>query len=221
MTGCFIGVDVGGTFTDVVLGDDDGNLAVAKVVTTPDDPRVGVIEGISGVLAGQGVDPGQVARVVHGTTLATNVILERRGAATAFVTTAGFGDLVRLGREFRSEEERFDLFFRPPPPPVPRRQTFELDERMTATGQPLRTPSADHVESVAAAVASAGVEAVAVCLLHAYANPAHEQLVATACRRLMPGAFVIASSEVWPELREYDRAMTTLMCAYVGPVMAR
>jgi N-methylhydantoinase A len=218
---CSVGVDVGGTFTDVVLATADGRTIVRKVATTPADPRDGVADGIAGVLADAGVDPASVARVVHGTTLATNVILERRGGPVAFVTSAGFGDMLRLGREVRGAEERFDLRFTVPEPPVERRQTFEVTERCDARGAVLVPLDPADAEAVARAVAATQPAAVAICLLHSYANPAHEQLVADACRRALPaGVAVVASSEIWPEVREYDRAMTTVMCAYVGPVMS-
>jgi len=218
----FIGVDVGGTFTDVVLGDSDGGLAEAKAGTTPDDPRLGVVAAIGEVLAAHRVDPSQVSRLVHGTTLATNVILESRGSDIAFVTTAGFGDMLRLGRESRQDDDRFNLFFQTPAPPVPRARTFEVIERIDAGGTVVVALDAAHATEVARRVAETGVRGVAICLMHAYAHPAHEEMVAAACRRVLPDdAFVITSSEVWPEIREYERAMTTVMCAYVGPVMAR
>jgi N-methylhydantoinase A len=218
----FLGVDVGGTFSDVVLGDTDGGVAVTKVATTPDDPRLGVLAGIAEVLATHRVDPGQVTRVVHGTTLATNVILEGRGSDTAFVTTAGFGDMLRLGRESRQDDDRFNLFFQTPAPPVPHARTFEVTERIDARGNVVAALDPVQVADVARRVAASGVRGVAICLLHAYAHPAHEDVVAAACRAALPDdAFVITSSEVWPEMREYERAMTTVMCAYVGPVMAQ
>ena len=130
-----IGVDVGGTFTDVVLADGRGRVHARKVPTTPDDPRLAVAEAVAAVLADAGVPPESVGRVVHGTTLATNVILERRGARVAFVTTAGFGDLLRLGREARVEEDRYDLFFRTPDPPVEHALTFEVPERIGPRGE--------------------------------------------------------------------------------------
>ena len=218
----FLGVDVGGTFTDVVLGDTDGGVAVAKVSTTPDDPRLGVVAGIGEVLATHGVEPSRVTRVVHGTTLATNVILERRGGDIAFVTTAGFGDMLRLGRESRQEDDRFNLFFQTPAPPVPRARTFEVTERIDARGNVVVALDPAQAAEVARRVSESGVQGVAICFLHAYAHPAHEEAMAAACRTALPDdAFVITSSEVWPEMREYERAMTTVMCAYVGPVMAR
>jgi N-methylhydantoinase A len=218
----FLGVDVGGTFTDVVLGDSSGGLVVTKVTTTPDDPRLGVVAGIGEVLATHGVDPSRVTRVVHGTTLATNVILERQGSDIAFVTTAGFGDMLRLGRESRQDDDRFNLFFQTPPPPVPRARTFEIMERIDAGGTVVVALDPAEAADVGRRVAELGVRGVAICLMHAYAHPAHEAMVADACRAALPDdAFVITSSEVWPEMREYERAMTTVMCAYVGPVMAQ
>ncbi len=216
----FLGVDVGGTFTDVVLGDSSGGVAFTKVTTTSEDPREGVARGMAELLGAQGVDPGAVTRVVHGTTLATNVILEQAGGEVAFVTSAGFGDLLRLGREFRQEDERFNLFFRVPPSPVPRHRTFELHERVDAHGVVLTPLDEGELTELTRALSAAGIRAVAICLLHSYQAPQHEERVGAACRAALgPDAFVVTSSEVWPELREYERAMTTVMCAYVGPVM--
>jgi N-methylhydantoinase A len=216
----FLGVDVGGTFTDVVLGDSDGSVAVTKVTTTSEDPREGVARGVAELLRAEDVDPGAVTRLVHGTTLATNVIQEQAGSDIAFVTSAGFGDLLRLGREFRQEDERFDLFFQVPPSPVPRHRTFEIGERVDAHGAILRPVDDGELAQLTTALAATGVRAVAICLLHSYQAPGHEQQVGEACRKALgPDVFVVTSSEVWPELREYERAMTTVMCAYVGPVM--
>ncbi|HUA94953.1 MAG TPA: hydantoinase/oxoprolinase N-terminal domain-containing protein, partial [Acidimicrobiales bacterium] len=215
----FLGVDVGGTFTDVVLGDSSGGVAFTKVTTTSEDPRDGVARGVAELLGSQGVDPGAVTRVVHGTTLATNVILQQAGSDVALVTSAGFGDLLRLGREFRQEDERFDLFFRVPPSPVPRHCTFELNERVDARGRVITPLDERELNELTSALTKAGIRAVAVCLLHSYQAPEHEERVGAACRAALgPEAFVVTSSEVWPEVREYERAMTTVMCAYVGPV---
>ncbi|MBW2270137.1 MAG: hydantoinase/oxoprolinase family protein [Deltaproteobacteria bacterium] len=215
-----MGVDVGGTFTDVVLGDSDGDVFVAKVPTTPADPRSGIERGLREVLAASGASPARVGRLVHGTTRATNVILERKGARTAFVATAGFGDMLELGREARVEADRYDLLFEKPAPPVEPALTFELDERIDARGRVVRAPAPDAVEALVRRVAAAAPEAVAICLLHAFANPTHEQLVAAALRDALPDRFVVASSEAWPEIREYERALTTVMCASVGPEMS-
>ncbi len=215
-----VGVDVGGTFTDVVLVDSAGAIHASKVVTTPGDPREGVRRGVEVALAAAGLAGGVVERFVHGTTLATNVLLERAGARTAFVTTQGFGDLLRLGRAMRVGEARYDLLFAPSVPPVDDAMTFEVRERCTATGAVHAALEPDHIDEVVAGIVACKPEAVAICFLHAYANPAHEHAFADACRVAMPGVFVVSSADTWPEMREYERATTALACAYVGPVMA-
>jgi N-methylhydantoinase A len=218
--GAFLGVDIGGTFTDVVLSDGDGAVHVRKVLTTPDDPRRAVRRGIEEVLAQAGTPAAAVTRVVHGTTLATNLILQRTGATVGFVTTAGFGDMLRLGREARVEGDRYDLFFTKPEPPVPHRLTFEVNERIAADGTVVRPLSEPSVAGVVAGLAEQGPEAVAICLLNSHAENRHERRLVAACREALPGAYVVASCEVWPEWREFDRAMTTVMSAYVGPALA-
>jgi N-methylhydantoinase A len=222
MTGApTIGVDVGGTFTDVVVDDGAGRQHAVKVLTTPHDALQGVRRGVELALAQAQVSASAVSRVVHGTTLATNVILERRGARTAFVTTDGFGDLFRLGREARVEEDRYDLLFQPVRPPLEHGLTFEAPERMTASGQPLIPLDPAAAKDLAADVARCAPESVAVCFLHSWANPVHEELMAEALSAAMPQAYVAISSQVWPELREHERGMTTLLSAYVGPVMSQ
>ncbi|MCO6006539.1 hydantoinase/oxoprolinase family protein [Actinoallomurus purpureus] len=211
--------DIGGTFTDVVLVA-DGRVHVAKTLTTPDDPTEGLVRGIRRVLADAGVAAASVDRFTHATTLATNVILERRGADVAFVTTRGFGSMLALGRQARVEEERYDLAFSPGEPPVPATRTFEVPERLAADGTVLTPLDESAARRVAERVADLGVAAVAICLLHSHANDAHEKRLASLiAERLPEGTPVVVSSEVWPELGEYERATTTLMSAYVGPVM--
>jgi N-methylhydantoinase A len=161
-----------------------------------------------------------VIRVVHGTTLATNAVIERRGARTAFVTTAGFGDLLRIGRSARVEEDRYDLHFAQPEPPLPRERIFEVDERLDAQGRVVRALDDAAARVVAARVAEQAPEAVAVCLLHAYANPEHEERLRRELEALLPDAHIVLSSRVHPEIREYDRACTTLFTAEVAPLMA-
>jgi N-methylhydantoinase A len=217
MTGDYtLGIDVGGTFTDVVLTADTGSR-LAKVLTTSPDPTDGVIDGVRQVLAGTDV---HVSRVVHGTTLATNLILERRGADVVAVTTQGFANLLRLGRPARVEEDRFNLHFVHPPSPLSSMRIVEAGERMLASGVALVEPSDAEITRVATTVAALEPEAVAVCLLHSYANPAHERRVVEAIRDRIDGVFIAASADVWPELREYDRAVTTALSAYVGPAVA-
>ncbi|MGI5168187.1 hydantoinase/oxoprolinase family protein [Spirillospora sp. CA-253888] len=213
--------DVGGTFTDVVLIGADGRVRVAKTLTTPGDPTTGLLRGVEQVLASSGVAPAEVDRFVHATTLATNVILERTGVPVAFVTTEGFGSMLALGRQARVEEERYDLAYEQPDPPVPLTHTFAVPERIGADGQVLTPLDEEAAAGVADRVAALGVAAVAICLLHSYANPAHEERLAEIVRSRLPdGVPVVTSASVWPELGEYERATTTLMSAYVGPVMA-
>ncbi|MFN8025676.1 MAG: hydantoinase/oxoprolinase family protein [Acidimicrobiia bacterium] len=215
-----LGVDVGGTFTDVVLADGHGALHLAKVLTTPADPRDGVAAGVTEVLALAGVDASAVGRFVHGTTLATNVILQRRGGPVALVTTEGFADVLRLGREARVEDDRYDLFFAPAEPPVPPQLTFEVRERIGANGDVLVALEPGALDALVAQVTAAAPRGVAVCLLHAYADPTHERAVADALRAALPDAWITGSADVWPEMREYERAMSTVVAALVGPVMA-
>ncbi|MFG1874116.1 hydantoinase/oxoprolinase family protein [Sphaerisporangium sp. NPDC049003] len=215
-----IGVDVGGTFTDVVVS--GRSVTVAKVLSTHDDPADGIVTGVALALGRAGVHPGSVTRVVHATTLATNAVLERKGVRVAYVTTRGFRSAVPLGRYARVEEDRYDLRFDPPPPPVAPEDCFEVPERVGPRGETLEELDEDAAREVAAEIAGRGITSVAVCLLHSYADPRHEVRVAAILREaLPPGSTVVISSEVWPEIREYERATTTIMSAYVGPVMAR
>jgi N-methylhydantoinase A len=215
-----LGIDIGGTFTDVVVAGADGVRAVVKVLTTPADPAAAAVAGAERALAAARVRAADVSRVVHGTTLATNTILERRGAPVAFVTTRGFRDLLALGRHARVEDERYDLFFAPPVPPVAPTATFAVPERIGPTGEVEVALDESAVADVAEALGRLGIQAVAVCLLHSYVNPAHELRVADLLRgRLGEGVDVVTSTDVWPEVREYERATTTLMSAVVGPVL--
>ena len=169
-------VDIGGTFTDAVLMNDRGAvLASKKVFTTSGDLSVGAIEGVRRLLQGSGVDPAAVGEVVHATTQTSNTVIERTGARTALVTTAGFRDILELGRESRYDV--YDLFIELPAPLVPRRLRLEIEERLDAAGGVERAPDPASVRELARRLANEGVEAVAVCLLHAYLNPAHERAV--------------------------------------------
>lgn len=220
--GYALGFDVGGTFTDVVLAGPRGQVAVAKCLSTHDDPTEGILNGVRAVLREGDVEPSQVTRAVHATTLATNAILERRGVRVAYVTTAGFRSLLPLGRYARVEEDRFDLHFDPPVPPVPAEDCFEVPERLDSSGRVLRPLDEGAVRRVAETIRDRGIRSVAVCLLHAYANPDHERRVGEILREVLPDdSTVVVSCDIWPEIREYERATTTLMSAYVGPVMVR
>ena len=218
---CVLGADIGGTFTDVVLTRGDGRLHVAKQLTSPEAPERSVLEAVGRVLAEAAIAPSEIERVVHGTTLATNAVIERKGARVAFVTTEGFADLLRIGREARVEDDRYDLHFAPAPPPLERAAIFELPERVSARGEVLRPVDPPGLEAVVEGVRAYGPEAVAICLLHAYAHPGHEEALEEALRAAMPDVVVVRSSRVHPEMREFDRASTTLFTAEVAPLMAR
>src|SRR2546427_623873 len=215
-----LGVDIGGTFTDLVVIDEaTGTAGVGKVLTTPKDPAHGVEEGIRALLDDAGVRPDEVRAVVHGTTLATNALIEKKGAKTALLTTEGFRDALEIGREGRYD--MYDLFIDPPPPLVPRHLRREVPERLLADGSIARAIDEVAARRVLAELAQDGVEALAICLLHAYVNPAHEASLVALAHQAIPGVFVSCSSEVVPEIREYERASTTCANVYVAPLMAR
>ena len=210
-----VGIDIGGTFTDVVaLNPADGRSAVAKVRSHPDDPVAGLIAALGAV----GLDWAEVDDLVHGTTLITNAIVEGRLARVALVTTAGFADVLAIARQNRRHLYRLDL---PPklPPQVPRALTFEVGGRIDHRGAELEPLSAEDLDRLARAVAESGAEAVAVSLLHAYANPAHERAVAARIQGIAP--FVALSHRINPENREYERTATTALSAGVTPLAAR
>jgi len=205
-----VGIDIGGTFTDLV-GYRDGGIVIGKTSTTVDEPTRGVADS----LIAADTDIPALAELLHGSTIAINTVLERKGALTALVTTRGFRDVYAIGRNNRPEA--FNLNFRRPRPLIPRELSFELDERMNAAGEVLRPLDAAEVERVAALLTQAGVASVAICLLHAYANPAHERLAAEVLGRACPGLFITTSHEILREYREYERTSTTALNAYVGP----
>ncbi len=215
-----IGADIGGTFTDLVLLGSDGRLLRRKVSSTPDDYGRAIIEGAEALLREAEATPGQLEDLVHATTVVTNTVLEGKGARTALVTTAGFRDLLEM-RRLRIPE-MYNLQYDKPAPLVPRRRCLEVSERLGPGGvvwQPLDEAS---VEAVAERLAAERVEAVAIALLHAYANPEHEIAVEALLRaRLGEAVYIARSSSVLPEVREYERASTTVVSAYVGPVVQR
>lgn len=215
-----IGVDIGGTFTDFLLLDDrDGSIAIGKTLTTPDAPARAVIDGITELLASNGVRADQISQVVHGTTLVTNALIERKGATTGLLTTKGFRDAVEIGREHRYD--LYDLFIDLPEPLVPRDRRLELDERMLSDGSVLTELSDDDVLTQVDRLRADGVEAVAVSLLHSYQNPAHEQRVGALLTEHAPDLIVSLSSDVVPEIREFERASTTIANVYARPVVSR
>lgn len=213
-----IAFDIGGTFTDCVLHDSEsGRVLTLKAPSTPGDPARAVLEGLEALLAQAGIEVGALAAVRHATTVATNAVIERKGAKTALIATNGFRDVLIIGRQKRYET--YDLYLDKPTPLVPRRCIFEVAERTGFDGaviEPLDEASAD---AAVAAASAAGVESVAVALLHSYANAAHEQAVAERFRALAPTLPVSLSSEVSPKFREYERTSTAVVNAYVRPVV--
>jgi N-methylhydantoinase A len=214
-----LGVDVGGTFTDLVLVAPDGRALTRKVLSTTANYAEAIITGTTALLADAGLSPSVVGDVIHGTTVATNAILERRGARTGLITTAGFRDLLEIGRLRLAR--LYDLDFERPAPLVSRRLRLEVGERMSHVGEVVTALDRESVERAVDRLAGDGVESIAVCLLHAYANPAHEQAVGAIVRERAPGLALTLSSDILPEMREFERTSTAVTNAYVMPVMAR
>jgi 5-oxoprolinase (ATP-hydrolysing) len=215
-----LGFDIGGTFTDFVLLDAaTGGITLYKCLTTPQDPAEGALEGIRAITAQAGIAVGDLSEVVHGTTLVTNALIERRGAITGLLTTRGFRDVLELGIEQRYDI--YDLFLKFPDPIVPRRRRIEITERVTHDGGIVAPLDAEAVRAAGARLVAEGCTAIAICFLHAYANPVHEKAAAAVLRAAFPGVSVSLSSEVAPEIREYERSVTTCANAFVQPLMDR
>jgi N-methylhydantoinase A len=211
-----LGVDIGGTFTDVVL-ERAGQLVSTKVLTTYGAPEDAIVEGMRRVCARAGVETSAIGQIVHGTTLATNALIERRGAKTALITTEGFRDVIEMRTESRFEQ--YDLNLTLPEPLLPRNRRCTVRERMDARGEVLLPLERAEVEAVADRLREAGIESVAVGLLHSYVNDAHERLVREVLAKRLPDAMVSLSSEVSPQMREYERFNTTIANAYIKPLM--
>lgn len=209
-----VGIEVGGTFTDLVAVD-QGRVVVAKVSSTPASPD----EGAFAALAAADIDPARIADLVHGSTVATNAILERKGARVAFVTTRGFRDILFLQRHDR--RNIYDLRYAKPKPPVLRRDCFEVGERIDAAGRVVMALGEASVRTVIDALGAGGYDAVAICLLSAYVAPVHEQRLKAAIGEALPALRIACSHEVAREFREYERASTTVLSAYVQPVIDR
>ena len=215
-----VGLDIGGTFTDVMMVERRSGRAVRfKTLTTPTDPSIGALEGLRGVLGEAAIRPGDVGAVLHATTLVSNAIIERKGASTALVTTLGFKDTLDIARE--KKFDIYDLLLDKPQPLVPRELRCELDERIAADGSEATPISEGSLQTVIAALRRARPEAVAVCLLHSYMNPAHERAVRDRLVAELPGTTVCISSDILPEIREYERSSTVAANAYVQPLMSR
>ena len=214
-----VAADVGGTFTDIACLSADGELSTCKIPSTPHDYAQAIIEGLQTLMRSLGAKPADLAELSHASTIATNTILEGKGAKTALVTTEGFRDVLEL-RRIRVPR-LYEPLYEKPAPLVPRRRRFEIKERLDSRGNVVEPLDEAQVRALAVTLADAGVEAVAISFLHAYANPAHERRVAELFREALPGCFISVSSEVLPEIREYERTSTTVVNAYVGPVVSR
>ena len=212
-----LGVDVGGTFTDFIAVDADGHVHVHKQLTTPSDPSESVLSGTSEIAERATLPLDGLERIVHGTTLVANSLIERRGARTALVTTAGYRDALEIGREARYD--LYDLQLERPEPLVPRSLRFEVDERIRGDGSVLLPLTEDEAARVARALRDAEVESVAVVLINAYVNSSHEQLLADVLERELPDVDVTLSSVIAPEWREYERSSTAAANAFVRPLV--
>ncbi|MBI3968456.1 MAG: hydantoinase/oxoprolinase family protein [Chloroflexi bacterium] len=213
-----LGIDVGGTFTDLVFADGAGRIFTAKTPTTAPNPVPGILTGIRELLDHHRLAREQLTTVVHGTTLVANALIERKGAPTGLITTRGFRDVLEIGRETRYDI--YDLHLRRPEPLVPRWRRQTVPERIDAQGEVLEVVDHAEVERVGRDLVAGGARAIAVCLLHAYANPKHEREIQAQLERLFPELHVSVSSTVAPEIREYERTATTVANAYVQPLMA-
>ncbi|MBT8410775.1 MAG: hydantoinase/oxoprolinase family protein, partial [Octadecabacter sp.] len=211
-----LGVDIGGTFTDVVLEYEGGSFST-KVLTTYAAPENAILDGLAQVCAKAGITPAAISQIIHGTTLATNALIERRGAKTAFITTEGFRDVIEMRTESRFEQ--YDLNLNLPEPLLPRQMRYTVPGRMDATGAELVPLTRAEIEPVVDAIAAAGYESVAVGLIHSYLNDAHEMLVRDVLAERMPDAMVSLSCEVSPQMREYERFNTVVANAYIKPLM--
>ena len=211
-----LGIDIGGTFTDIVMFDESsGQFSRAKTPSTPGQPEIGFMRALEAI----GAEAGDISRLVHGTTIVTNLLLERKGARIALITTKGFGDVLEIMRATRPLP--YDLHWRKPTPVVPRALCFELDERLDAAGNVVRAPDSDAVERLLETILSRDVDGVAVCFLHSYVNDAHERMVEEIIRARHPDLPVSISAKVCREIREYERANTTAVNAYAMPSVAR
>ena len=215
-----LAVDIGGTFTDLVALDlNNGRIAVEKLLTSYPDPSLAVLDGVRSLLENANLSPTEIRYVVHGTTLITNTLIERTGATTALLATAGFRDAVEIGNEGRYD--MYDLALKKPAPLAERRLRFDVPERMLADGRVWRPLDQACLRAICADLRVEAVEAVAICFLHAYTNPAHEMAALEIVKESLPGIAISASHQVAPGMREYPRASTTIANAYVQPITQR
>ena len=218
-----VGIDVGGTFTDLVAVDDSGKATLAKVPSTPSDPSIGVLDGLQSLADAldreRAVLLAETDRIVHGTTVATNALIEHRGVKVGLLTTEGHRDVIEMREGLK--DDRYNLRLPPPEQLVPRKLRLGVRERMRADGR-IETPlDPASLDSAVAALERERVEAVAVCYLHSWRDPRHERAAREAVKRALPGAYVALSSEVLPQIKEFERVSTTVVNAYVGPALSR
>jgi len=218
-----IGIDVGGTFTDLVAVDSDGVTTFTKSASTPQDQSIGVLNGLEDLAVGFGLDLARLLAatecIVHGTTVATNALLERKGARVGLLATEGHRDILEMREGLKPE--RYNLLLPAPEPLALRGLRHGVRERILHDGSVAVPLDMEHLDRAIAALKQAGAEAVAICFLHAYRNPDHEQQTAARVRAALPGAYVSVSSEVLPQIKEFERTSTTVVNAYVGPVVER
>jgi N-methylhydantoinase A len=212
-------VDIGGTFTDIVLARADGSMLVRKIASTPGDPGQAVVDGLADLLREGGIAPGDVREIVHGTTVASNTILQKKGARTGLITTRGFRDILEIGR-IRTPE-MYDLAWDKPVPLVERRWRLEVDERIGGDGAVVRPLDGEGVLAAAQRLVADGVTSIALCFINSYLNPAHEQAAERLLREQHPALDVTASYRVLPEIKEYERTSTTVVNAYLLPIVRR
>ncbi len=218
-----IGIDVGGTFTDLVAVDGKGRSTLAKAPSTPADPSLGVMDGLARLAEALGLERRALLaatdRIVHGTTVATNALLERKGAKVGLLTSEGHRDVIEMREGLK--DDRYNLRMVPPVPLVPRHRRLGVRERVRPDGKVAVALDARSLAGAVAQLKRDDVESVAICFLHAYRNPKHERAAAAAVRKIFSGAYVSASSDVFPQIKEYERVSTTVVNAYVGPIVER
>ena len=213
-----IGFDVGGTFTDFTMLDEDGgSVHYFKVPSTPHDPSEAIETGLAALIDVHSIDPARIRHLGHGTTVATNMVIERKGALTGLITTRGFRDTLEIGRQTRPH--LYDYSISRPTPLVTRELRLEVDERVLSDGTVEVPLNEEQVAEAARKLSEVGVGAVVICFLHSYRRPEHERRAAEIVRAILPDAYVSLSSSVLPEFREFERMSTTVLNAYMGPRM--
>lgn len=213
-----VGIDIGGTFTDIVLTSPSGSVLRRKVLSTPHDYTEAIVRGVDKLLAEAGLQGPDVSEIVHGTTVATNAIIENKGAKTALITTEGFRDVLEIARV--RIPRLYDLNYRKPPPLVPRRMRFEVTERVGSEGEIISELDDRSVQDALISLAAAEAESVAVCLVNSFRNAGHEHAIAAAIAEVAPNLYVTCSADILPEIREYERTSTAVINSYVGPIVS-